>query len=657
MALADKIIAFWKLGEASGTRADSIGSNDLDDINTVTQNPGKIGNAAQFTNANNEVLTHSDNSALSTGDIDFTAGAWVYLDNKSTLQLIVAKWGTGDSNHEWLLAYHSGRDRFYFRVSADGGEVNGDTVDADELGSPSVEAWYFILVWHDSANDTINIQINDGPIDSKAYALGLADKDGEFSIGGNPTPGDALDGRVDAVLWAKAILTQLERTQIHNAGNGLEPPFLVSTYTEPVTVVTQVCDSDTGFSKEMVLPRFSNEKDDPDSIAKFLDQQAEVIEDKYNNQVARSVPCDICVTDGAVVLDCGQCIHVEIAADEDINSISFINCFPGDELDILFRASKDVIVSGWPSNFTCPSCDDPVSLKEGNLLTVPARYTGIGNPIHGDIEMSCQTKCSYDHIKDFGSGLQSYLDCWDACMGRGTAEETEGKAGGTSRGTGGSGSGGPTGACPCTPDEGGLLSVVVCTELDCDDDNPKIILTVCGGSGGYVWSVVGGETPTQTDSGSDDRNTKIEPPENTTPGEPGTAYGRGHAQTRSSRFPESNCVSLYQNGATYNCAGVKTGSCTNRDPSEIGVMPIKCEVPSVNPDPGGCQDPSGNQNSYCGYPCQHAGGCEPCEQATVDIRTQGMKDNGCKPCAATMEGVIVSVTDSDGTVVSTVIET
>ena len=43
MALTDSIVAYWKLEEASGSRADVVGGNTLTDNNTVTGNPGKLG--------------------------------------------------------------------------------------------------------------------------------------------------------------------------------------------------------------------------------------------------------------------------------------------------------------------------------------------------------------------------------------------------------------------------------------------------------------------------------------------------------------------------------------------------------------------------------------------------------------------------------------
>ena len=659
MSLNDNLVAFWKLGEASGNRADSIGSNTLVDNNTVTQADGKVGKAAQFTRANAEYFSVADNTDLSTGDVDFTVSVWIYIDalpgGGAAFLEIINKYHSVTNQREWLIDWSEAANLLSFAVSPDGSTSGtANQVFATSFGVPPVATWIFIVAWHDSVNNTINIQVNDGPIESEVYTLGVFDGTADFNIGSlNQNASGYFDGRIDSAgVWKGRVLTFLERSQLYNGGAGIETPFLESTYTEPVTVVTQSCDSDTQFNKEIILPRFVSDGDDLNTVIKFLDQQAEIIEDKYNSQVARSVPCDICVVNGSIIFDCGKCIRHEVAADADINSISFINCFAGDELDILFRASKDVEISGWPSHLTCTHCgtaEDPTKLLSGQIFRRPLFFNSGGRAsMLGGIS-ECIGACIKKAVQG-GASVSASVDSCSASCGEGEEEASSGRGVGAEPTE-------PTGACACTPDEGNLLTVVVCTDIDCTATEPKIELTACGGTPPYTWSVVGGETPTQTDSGSSDRNTKIEPTANTTPGEPGNAYGRGHGETRSSRDPAQNCIRVWQSGATYNCAGVQTGSCTNRTPSEIGEMPINCELPSVNPDPGGCQDPSGIQASFCGVTCQHAGGCEPCEQVTIDIRTQTQKDNGCKPCAATMEGVVITVTDAVGAAVSTIVST
>jgi hypothetical protein len=83
-SLSSGLVGYWKLNESSGTRADSSGdAYTLSDWNTVTSNPGKFGNAGQFTRANSESLYVADNANLSmTGD--YTVSGWFYQDTTTS---------------------------------------------------------------------------------------------------------------------------------------------------------------------------------------------------------------------------------------------------------------------------------------------------------------------------------------------------------------------------------------------------------------------------------------------------------------------------------------------------------------------------------------------------------------------------------------------
>ena len=111
MPITDMLIGHWKLNEASGSRSDSHGSNPLDDNNTVTQETGKIDDAAQCTKINSEYLSHVDNSDFDTGDIDFTVAGWFYADSLPEPAGLASK--GADNQDEWILYHTSSRFRFY----------------------------------------------------------------------------------------------------------------------------------------------------------------------------------------------------------------------------------------------------------------------------------------------------------------------------------------------------------------------------------------------------------------------------------------------------------------------------------------------------------------------------------------------------------------
>jgi len=223
----DGLASFWKLEEAEATRYDCMGdccwgTNHLTDNNTVGRAVGQIGYAADFVAANGECLTSPDSPDLSAHG-DFTIATWLRLTSKSEWETAIAKWAWTINRREYCLGIAA--DRFVFLTSADGSD-DVDTVYADNLGSPALGQWYFVVVWYDAISGTNNIQVNNGEVDSGA-ARGVLDSDSIFSVGCamlGSGPNMPWDGEVDAVgLWQR-VLTAEEREYLWNDGNGREYP-------------------------------------------------------------------------------------------------------------------------------------------------------------------------------------------------------------------------------------------------------------------------------------------------------------------------------------------------------------------------------------------------------------------------------------------------
>lgn len=223
-SLLTSLIGYWKLEEASGTRADSSGrGNDCNVINGAPGNTtGKVGNALACASASSQSVERASNSDLQTGDIDFTVAGWINLTTNASNQALVSKNSSGAI--EYALRYVTGTDRFQFFVSSNGTGFTNNVI-ANTFGSPSLSTWYFVVAWHDSVANTINIQVNNGTVDSGAYALGLIATAGAFSIGNAKAVSWFLNGAADEVGFWKRVLTAAERTTLYNGGNGTTYPF------------------------------------------------------------------------------------------------------------------------------------------------------------------------------------------------------------------------------------------------------------------------------------------------------------------------------------------------------------------------------------------------------------------------------------------------
>lgn len=231
--LLTDLVSYYKMDEASGTRADSVtaSANDLTDNNTVGTAAGIVGTSALFVRADSEWLSKTDNASLSTGDIDFTFACWVYLVSKPVTGGVgvglIGQWNVTGSNREHLIYWDETLDRFLFVVSADG--IASAFVKADSLGAPATATWYLVVGWHDASANTINIQVNNGTVDSVSHTTGVKDGSGPLILGayGGSTPvfGTYLNGRLDEVAFWKRVLTATERTNLYSGGSGVTYPF------------------------------------------------------------------------------------------------------------------------------------------------------------------------------------------------------------------------------------------------------------------------------------------------------------------------------------------------------------------------------------------------------------------------------------------------
>lgn len=227
MSLSTGLIAYWRLEEESGTRADSVGSNTLSDGNTVLYTTGVQGNCADFEATASEYLYIADNADTSFGNEDFSISCWMRfeaLPAPNGTYGIVCKYDNGATVYEYSLMYRETAGQ-YFRwyVGAD----NTFTVYAtiNDNNQASTGQWYHIVVYHDAGNDQTGLIINNGTPSTASYSGGCHDDAAAFTLGAWSDPASYHDGEIDEVgVWGK-VLSAAEITLLYNGGDGLSYPF------------------------------------------------------------------------------------------------------------------------------------------------------------------------------------------------------------------------------------------------------------------------------------------------------------------------------------------------------------------------------------------------------------------------------------------------
>jgi len=206
------IESYWKLDEASGIRIDSVvaSGNNLTD-HGVGSAAGVNNLAAKFVKANSEYLSHADNASLSTGDIDFTFTTWVLLNNNNTRMTIIGK--DAANGREYELNFNG--TRFEFNLF-DGVNTQRGQRALNNGGLPATATWYFVMAWHDSVANTINVQRGDQAAESGATSGAVGDGNAEFNLGRRSFAGNNnhLDGMMDETGFWKRVLTADERAAL-----------------------------------------------------------------------------------------------------------------------------------------------------------------------------------------------------------------------------------------------------------------------------------------------------------------------------------------------------------------------------------------------------------------------------------------------------------
>jgi hypothetical protein len=221
--LAGDAVAFWKLDEATGTqRNDSRGENHLTDNGTISQITGKVGFAAGGTTGGH-YLELLDNADMSLGtDTAMTLAGWVRFTSVSGTRSIIGKGGqTGGSATDYPYRLELAPvTQFRFHVS---NNVSVQSVFASSFGTVPNTTWIFVAAWHDPNANTVNIQVNNGAVDSGAYSAGTYDDTGPFRMF-RVLNQSGMEGALDAWGFWKRVLTSGERTLLYNNGDGLELP-------------------------------------------------------------------------------------------------------------------------------------------------------------------------------------------------------------------------------------------------------------------------------------------------------------------------------------------------------------------------------------------------------------------------------------------------
>lgn len=222
MALTDQLVAHWRLDEASGNRLDSHGSNHLTP-SSVGSGVGKIGNAATYSSSG-AVLSADNNAELQLGaDSAFTVALWFNAASLSLAwQPLICK-GNSGTTPEFEILFVLSTESIVFHVTNGSG---GQEQVSIPFAATNTDSWHYLVAWHDPDENKIFIQLDNGTPAEISYSGGTNSTGGVLEVGRFPwATAFSWYGSIDAISYWKRVLTDEERTQLFNVGDGLDYPF------------------------------------------------------------------------------------------------------------------------------------------------------------------------------------------------------------------------------------------------------------------------------------------------------------------------------------------------------------------------------------------------------------------------------------------------
>ena len=216
--LPTSLVSYWDLEEASGTRYDLVGSNNLTDTNTVAGATGLVGEGASYTYANSEVLETASNLGITGGVC--SVSMWVKLSTEITS----GKWGffsQGDAGTDVQFGigydYNGGTQRIYVNRQKQN-TSNNPIYNTVTLGTSD---WHHIVLTYDGS--TLEGFYNGTSFGTLSTSgNGASSGVNHFNIGQDQTGfADYCTAYIDEVgVWNKAI-TADEVSDLYNSGSGL----------------------------------------------------------------------------------------------------------------------------------------------------------------------------------------------------------------------------------------------------------------------------------------------------------------------------------------------------------------------------------------------------------------------------------------------------
>ena len=143
-----------------------------------------------------------------------TLSTWINFQSKEINKpIIMGKYNQTPIKSEYFLTYNKEKDLIEFYVFSENEE---SYVSALDFGSPPINTWIFIVAWYDASEQIINIQVNNGQVNSQYWRKPL-----NITLSPFVVSGQNFQGLISKPNFQKTLLNTEERSIMYNKYVGL----------------------------------------------------------------------------------------------------------------------------------------------------------------------------------------------------------------------------------------------------------------------------------------------------------------------------------------------------------------------------------------------------------------------------------------------------
>lgn len=206
--------SYWKLDEASGTRYDSVGANDLSGTNNPLSTTGKVSDAALLASGSKYLRSTASSLELSSGRPAITVAFWLKMSaNPSSPQTVLGQIGWNVLVNGTTLAFRANNNTKTVQLSATVTPTN----------------WTHVAFYIDLDNEIIGLSIDGATWSTTALTFtpnGWGRTSSRFTLGADYFGvGGSQAVIIDECGFWDRVLSATELVSLYNSGAGSTYPF------------------------------------------------------------------------------------------------------------------------------------------------------------------------------------------------------------------------------------------------------------------------------------------------------------------------------------------------------------------------------------------------------------------------------------------------